>query len=756
MSRYDELIERLTHRLRIDPELHMDVANELRTHLEDATEQFRAAGYSEEEAHANAVKALGDEEELAELLWQANRRRIRTRQVIKWAARATRVPAAIIVVLMLPVSGQLATVRVGSLLSAVGLQPVQFGPQGSLMKRLAERSAKASLSDLSPQQRFILRGDEDAQNRLERERSIVDRYPENLVYYGNYVNVYLNTPRIENGLEEKDPNVIKEVIVELDRGQRIDPDNAFYNFMKAKVLLNASSKLDLGERACNSDKRRCGTDVKHYRIEVTDQTMFNRGLAEFNQGLLKPELTNHVLDMASLRLKALPPSTRLHEYLLRTVAIAAGIVADLLPRQADMRRLARLVLAYARQQRQSGSPQDAVELARGVQILGAKHGARARTVIEMLVAQAIVQKALECEIDIFEELNLPDQAREARAKLDEQQRLFEAICSRYGSRGPRVRPDNSMYMAAVPTVPGYSPDPEPMRKAEYAVAEQVGLTVLLAVLALLMLLAGVVSLITMARVRSRQDGPKLLFIGWRRLGRICTLSILLPLGLYALYAHASPFNGRQYGLHMTFERVIVEFVLVIGVIVVLFMGFSFAAIRERAEKAGLTVPAGLRVKDRRRLVTVGGFLGLLAIAYVVLRELGFFEPVLRSKSFWDVQGQGLAIAGAIGVFLLVWAIIELVRLKHLRGELLHYRRTLFRSFVPTCASAVIVVGLLCGIALIRGEAGAVEHIRGSAEFGVMNEVEQSDYRRLRNHFAAEHEAMLKELRMPLTTRPVNE
>ena len=36
MSNFDALIERLTARLRVDPELRMDVANELRAHLEDS------------------------------------------------------------------------------------------------------------------------------------------------------------------------------------------------------------------------------------------------------------------------------------------------------------------------------------------------------------------------------------------------------------------------------------------------------------------------------------------------------------------------------------------------------------------------------------------------------------------------------------------------------------------------------------------------------------------------------------------------
>jgi hypothetical protein len=44
MNQPDPLIRRLTDRLGADPELQMEVARELQTHLDDATAEFRAAG----------------------------------------------------------------------------------------------------------------------------------------------------------------------------------------------------------------------------------------------------------------------------------------------------------------------------------------------------------------------------------------------------------------------------------------------------------------------------------------------------------------------------------------------------------------------------------------------------------------------------------------------------------------------------------------------------------------------------------------
>src|SRR4051812_41802593 len=96
-SPFDPLLDRVTHRLRIDPELRLEVAHELRTHLEDSAAELRAAGRAEEDAVAEAARALGAETELADQLWQANGRRVRIQKIARWGIGATLVPAASII-----------------------------------------------------------------------------------------------------------------------------------------------------------------------------------------------------------------------------------------------------------------------------------------------------------------------------------------------------------------------------------------------------------------------------------------------------------------------------------------------------------------------------------------------------------------------------------------------------------------------------------------------------------------------------------
>jgi hypothetical protein len=96
-SPFDPLLDRVTQRLVVDRELRLEVAHELRTHLEESAHEFRSAGRSEDDAIAEASRALGSEDELSQQLWQANRPRIRMRKVARWAIGGTLIPAASVI-----------------------------------------------------------------------------------------------------------------------------------------------------------------------------------------------------------------------------------------------------------------------------------------------------------------------------------------------------------------------------------------------------------------------------------------------------------------------------------------------------------------------------------------------------------------------------------------------------------------------------------------------------------------------------------
>src|SRR3954453_6620508 len=91
---FSRLIDRATDRLGPDSDLHLEIAQELRGHLQDSAAEYRAAGLSGAEADAKAVEAMGDPGALADQLWQANRGRMRRRAVAGWAFAVLAAPVA--------------------------------------------------------------------------------------------------------------------------------------------------------------------------------------------------------------------------------------------------------------------------------------------------------------------------------------------------------------------------------------------------------------------------------------------------------------------------------------------------------------------------------------------------------------------------------------------------------------------------------------------------------------------------------------
>ena len=62
----NQWLDRVTRKLGVDRELQIEVRQELRSHLEDSIAEFRAAGLGATEAREQALRALGDEDDLAE------------------------------------------------------------------------------------------------------------------------------------------------------------------------------------------------------------------------------------------------------------------------------------------------------------------------------------------------------------------------------------------------------------------------------------------------------------------------------------------------------------------------------------------------------------------------------------------------------------------------------------------------------------------------------------------------------------------
>ena len=115
---------------------------------------------------------------------------------------------------------------------------------------------------------------------------------------------------------------------------------------------------------------------------------------------------------------------------------------------------------------------------------------------------------------------------------------------------------------------------------------------------------GIWTLWSLWRHRKDTGGPKLYFIGWRRLGWIALIAIALPMTAYVIFTRAFAFGSAHYGINYQPGRVALEMggaaLLIFGLS--LFLGWR--AVRKRCREAAIADRAEFRMSVRRSLLPV--------------------------------------------------------------------------------------------------------------------------------------------------------
>src|SRR5260221_87791 len=220
MSPWDELLDRLTHRLRVDPELPREISRELLGHLEDSHLQFTAGGMPEDQPHAAAAKALGEEAEISRQIWEANRGRVRLRRVVKWAAGATLIPASAVLTVSLA-WGAIASIALllGTIGSGNSMVANLTRPIASHFDRKFTQSLPADARAV-----FVAQKTDHPQELRIKARELAEAQPSDPLYYANYVGKSLEELVVRNSYRVTlDAGKLTHVLPLLDRGMQIEP-----------------------------------------------------------------------------------------------------------------------------------------------------------------------------------------------------------------------------------------------------------------------------------------------------------------------------------------------------------------------------------------------------------------------------------------------------------------------------------------------------------------------------------------------------
>ena len=695
MSSFDDFVDRVTRRLSKDPELRLEVGRELKSHLEDTLAEYIQAGEDQAVSQQSAIATLGDEGALAELLWQANQHRIRTRKLTKWAIRLVLLPAAFLAVLFYLPANPGRTFQMMQI--AFNRTNVPWINDISQWIMHSASSLSSSIGTDRPELAGYIdpMGEVTGDNKftlypcrtgskaaLDHAKALLDQfnqYPQLPVYYANYIVqlAYTISARTNFSRILNNRRLDIQLVAALDHGEQIESDNAFYNYMKAFVFQNASSEIE------EIDQNAGDTWV------ISEPDLFNVSLDELRLGLVKPYVRSYGTDLYRMQMDRLLPSQTLEEYIARQVrAVDAG-----LPGLDYFLYLGSNLCSYSRYLARSGAHEEAIKLSRQVELMGLKLGTGPRKgVIELLVADAIRRQAVLTQAWLYDKSAKPMEAGYYRVKHKRLEQVFQNLLADSMDIS-RLQQGGLFIRACAPTLIIGLKDLSPYRKVEYVLMDQAAVAYLVMLLLLMLTWSIIRTAVAIATRRHSIKDPLTITVGWQRLLRIYLFALVLPILFYSMYAW-SPLGGRITGLNLTYERLVLEYVVVTVTVFILFRTLWFGAVRERAIELGIPAPPPVAMTSRRWLVILGLLLAAMVMCYLFLWHISAIQCGQDIGSPQPVSGYGFILAALTGLLWLLWYIHDALYFWKFRRGNDWDRSVIWRGIVVVVTIAAMITGYL--------------------------------------------------------------
>jgi len=575
--RLRELVEEATAGLKDDPELRLDVQQELASHIETAAEEYQASGRDEEESWNAALKDFGGPVDLAQSLVEGNRRRMKLRGSLRLAIRALVMPAALVSALWISFEG---------LQSWSFLLPA-FLSVSSLPYPFKSIHPQLTRAPLKKEEKLLLWGDRTRDTRSEQQHAIVELERGNAVYYGNYMSCLLAERRWDRDghLEEK-----ASLVAATQEGARLDPNNARYDYIAAFLLLEEACK----ETRINDED--ADDASAPWRLEIYDRQAVDQGMARFLQGSHKPFCKSYMSELLAMRLSILPPSQDLGEMWSR-IELASEA---LLPFLSDYRHLARISIRYGERLLEEGHPEEAQPFLISWLTLSRQMTEASSTWIEELVVFSILEIGRDEAVPLLKIAGQEQYAEEISSVVQEMLQPWEEQKSKGEKDKEMVRKlmksKGSILDAMLLPALHLGKDDfnlETGRLLDQTILERMGLLFFNALFLLLLVLTCLAA-IRWRRAPGAGAAPLLLLPKGRELLFTLVFSVVAPLGLFFIYTRWSGLAGREYSVVEGLPRFVAELFLLSEVIFFLAVRRSMRQVRERCETLEVGCPKKLK------------------------------------------------------------------------------------------------------------------------------------------------------------------
>lgn len=699
-------LDRATRRLRVDREVQLEVRQELRSHLDASIAELRNAGHSDTDARGEALRALGDEDELADQLLNANRRRIRSRAVVAWAVRLLLPPATVALIVYLAASA-VGTVALYTPLAH------SWGVYDYFRQRVIE--------PLPPDARTLVeQGEAPWEEQAAIAKALVDRHPADAAYFANYAAAVAAEPRADifkypqAGRSLRIPQVdearLAAALAVLAEGEQREPGNALYPLYAAQLLFRASA-VEEDDPALTVQRPKATGEPREWewvRLTVYDAARFARALEAFRRGAAKPYFRSYSQELAARKVGAFPPPrtlpelsiqamqhgfTHLHRYPLRAVQMAAfqatdaaraGRIAEARALLHDVRRANALMLADMSHESRVRSALYLDQFAdRAEARIAASAGDRA-------AAERAWQRA-------EAKGRIADQAARDLARQQYQATTGVPSIGREPKHG-------------LPFLDGIAAtaDLAPVRRALAASVQQLGVA-LLSLCALLLAVVYAVAAAPGWLLAPRNAKPPRLFIGWRRLMRVIGIAVVLPLLLFL----AVRLSTSRHNAGLAIESLMFQYVVLAAVIALATHVLTRRAVIARAAELGLTLPPSAPARTR------AGMIAAFAAATAVAALLVLMSPAAAWVGFRDhtdrVQAQVALVAILWGMVIVFATAPAFAALRRGWPRKVPLAGALPRSAFPVAVVAALTLALV-GVPLRWWESRLLRPASASAMF----------------------------------------
>jgi len=605
-SRLEKLVSDCTHPLADDPELERDIAQELRSHLMEKCEDLSRQGLSEEEVVDKATKEFGDILEISESLYKVNLSRFRFRATLRLAAKLAFFPLLLLGLywaLNFSLLESVSTFYKGISQDAGGaaFQKVFSHAADPTMHNILKRSRKLSKDEM-----LIVFGDTSIENKsdeIARQKAIWGRFPENKVYFANYIQQLLDDSNQDYALSE------------ITMAGSIEPENAAYDYLRCGLLLKEA--LEVSSSVSNTDP------PERYYVLV-DRQKLDQAMVELKKGMVKPYYRLYTQDLYRERIRILNLSQDYTGQLLRML-LSSQIR---LPALSIQKNILRAIPYYVHLLQAEGKQDEGEFYLDAWKHIASQFNDDAFTILDQLVIGAGLQAQLNSALYRHDE----KRAEELKIAVEPM-----ATWREKHAKGEKVLLEKHSGILSRMFLPALMDDASaakylgPERYVTYSLMDSAALAAQGGLILLFLLCAAV--LLFFLYLKGQR--PYLILLPWKIAIKILLLGLLLPIGLYLLYSRTDLLGGHNYALSCNMIRFVPGILFFILVPPLLFGCCYWRALKRRGYELGY----------RKMPLSMYCFNLLFAGLAVLFLTSGILRPILAYEQNHYVKTDTLFFNG---------------------------------------------------------------------------------------------------------------